>query len=151
MPSIEGYHPYGLASILTELECNRACVGYAWPTNCCRQPPPTWLLELRRALLDEWYNIPQDQIDNLILSMPRRYGMEMQPCCDVWENECVFAAREGTLNSRRVRSPLASLVEREEKWEGVLPQFKGGNDRNRTDILSKLRPTLDAQSSPLPS
>ncbi|GFV66688.1 uncharacterized protein TNCV_2595081 [Trichonephila clavipes] len=28
-----GYHPYGLASILTGLESNRACVGYAWPTN----------------------------------------------------------------------------------------------------------------------
>ncbi|GFX08880.1 transposable element Tc3 transposase [Trichonephila clavipes] len=37
-----------------------------------RQPPPTCLLELRRTLLDEWCNIPQDQIDNLILSIPRR-------------------------------------------------------------------------------
>ncbi|GFX23123.1 transposable element Tcb1 transposase [Trichonephila clavipes] len=37
-----------------------------------RQPPPTSLPELRRALLDEWCNISQDQIDNLILSMPRR-------------------------------------------------------------------------------
>ncbi|GFX77691.1 polypeptide N-acetylgalactosaminyltransferase 13 [Trichonephila clavipes] len=37
-----------------------------------RQPPPTCLQELRRALLDEWCNIPQGQIDNLILSMPRR-------------------------------------------------------------------------------
>ncbi|GFY14045.1 transposable element Tcb1 transposase [Trichonephila clavipes] len=37
-----------------------------------RQPPPTCLPELRRALLDEWCNIPRDQIDNLILSMPRR-------------------------------------------------------------------------------
>ncbi|GFW41992.1 DDE_3 domain-containing protein [Trichonephila clavipes] len=37
-----------------------------------RQPPPTCLPELLRALLDEWCNIPQDQIDNLILSMPRR-------------------------------------------------------------------------------
>ncbi|GFY25208.1 transposable element Tcb1 transposase [Trichonephila clavipes] len=37
-----------------------------------RQPPPTCLPELRRALLDEWCNIPQDQIDILILSMPRR-------------------------------------------------------------------------------
>ncbi|GFX52575.1 transposable element Tc3 transposase [Trichonephila clavipes] len=36
------------------------------------QPPPTCLSELRRALLDEWCNIPQDQIDNLIPSMPRR-------------------------------------------------------------------------------
>ncbi|GFX45739.1 transposable element Tc3 transposase [Trichonephila clavipes] len=34
-----------------------------------RQSPPTCLPELRRALLDEWCNIPQDQIDNLILSM----------------------------------------------------------------------------------
>ncbi|GFU91139.1 transposable element Tc3 transposase [Trichonephila clavipes] len=36
------------------------------------QPPPTCLPELRRALLYEWCNIPQHQIDNLILSMPRR-------------------------------------------------------------------------------
>ncbi|GFV55222.1 transposable element Tcb1 transposase [Trichonephila clavipes] len=36
-----------------------------------RQPPPTCLPELRRALLDEWCNIFQDQIDNLIRSMPR--------------------------------------------------------------------------------
>ncbi|GFW52431.1 transposable element Tcb1 transposase [Trichonephila clavipes] len=28
------------------------------------QPPPTCLPELRRTLLDEWCNIPQDQIDN---------------------------------------------------------------------------------------
>ncbi|GFV88059.1 DDE_3 domain-containing protein [Trichonephila clavipes] len=37
-----------------------------------RQPRSTCLPELRRALLDEWCNIPQDQIDNLILSMPWR-------------------------------------------------------------------------------
>ncbi|GFU64779.1 transposable element Tcb2 transposase [Trichonephila clavipes] len=37
-----------------------------------RQHPPTCLPELRKALLDEWCNSPQDQIDNLILSMPRR-------------------------------------------------------------------------------
>ncbi|KFM72497.1 Transposable element Tcb1 transposase, partial [Stegodyphus mimosarum] len=37
-----------------------------------RQPPPTCLPELRRALLFECCNIPQDQIDHLILSMPRR-------------------------------------------------------------------------------
>ncbi|GFV46727.1 kinesin-like protein [Trichonephila clavipes] len=41
-----------------------------------RQPPPSCLPELRRALLDEWCNIPQDQIDNLILSMPRRSAHE---------------------------------------------------------------------------
>ncbi|GBN88579.1 hypothetical protein AVEN_76375-1 [Araneus ventricosus] len=37
-----------------------------------RQPPSICLPELRRALLDEWCNIAQDQINNLILSMPRR-------------------------------------------------------------------------------
>ncbi|GFX10967.1 transposable element Tcb2 transposase [Trichonephila clavipes] len=37
-----------------------------------RQPPATSLPELRRALLHEWCNIPQDQIDKLILNMSRR-------------------------------------------------------------------------------
>ncbi|GFU82645.1 transposable element Tcb1 transposase [Trichonephila clavipes] len=51
-------------------------IDYVWdmlgPRISARQPPPTCLPELRRALLDEWCNISQDQIDNLILSMPRR-------------------------------------------------------------------------------
>ncbi|GFS48071.1 transposable element Tc3 transposase [Trichonephila clavipes] len=37
-----------------------------------RQHHPTVLPELQRALLDKWCNIPEEQIDNLILSMPRR-------------------------------------------------------------------------------
>ncbi|GFT03714.1 synaptic vesicle glycoprotein 2C [Trichonephila clavipes] len=41
------------------------------------QLSPTCLPELRRALLDEWCNIPQDHIDNLILSMPRRCGCDI--------------------------------------------------------------------------
>ncbi|GFY32398.1 uncharacterized protein TNCV_3559061 [Trichonephila clavipes] len=61
MPSIGGYHPYGLASILTGLESNRACVGYAWPTNCSPSTP------------SHLSTLPQDQNDNLIPSMPRRY------------------------------------------------------------------------------
>ncbi|GFY04170.1 DDE_3 domain-containing protein [Trichonephila clavipes] len=50
-------------------------IEQVWDMLCRRiaahQPPPTCLLKLRMALLDEWCNIPQDQIDNLILSMPR--------------------------------------------------------------------------------
>ncbi|GFT10568.1 transposable element Tc1 transposase [Trichonephila clavipes] len=51
--------------------------------TAARQPPPTCLLELRRALLEEWCNIALDQIDNLILSMPSRsdtvgYGATQQ-------------------------------------------------------------------------
>ncbi|GFX62440.1 transposable element Tcb1 transposase [Trichonephila clavipes] len=41
------------------------------------QPPPTCLPELRKAL-HEWCNIPQDQVDNLILSMPRRCKDEVE-------------------------------------------------------------------------
>ncbi|KFM64089.1 Transposable element Tcb1 transposase, partial [Stegodyphus mimosarum] len=54
-------------------------VQHVWDMLCrgfaARQPPPTCLPELRRALFFEWCNIkiPQDHIDNLILSMPRRY------------------------------------------------------------------------------
>ncbi|GFT24255.1 uncharacterized protein TNCV_2064791 [Trichonephila clavipes] len=68
MPSIGGYHPYGLASILTGLEPIEHVWGYAWPTN----GSPSTLPPVYRNLLDEWCNVPQDQIDNLILSMPRR-------------------------------------------------------------------------------
>ncbi|GFV24936.1 transposable element Tcb1 transposase [Trichonephila clavipes] len=34
-----------------------------------RYPPPTCAPELRRALLAEWSNLSQDQLDNLLLSM----------------------------------------------------------------------------------
>ncbi|GFV03644.1 transposable element Tcb2 transposase [Trichonephila clavipes] len=37
-----------------------------------RQLPPTCVPELQMALLDQWCNILLDQIDDLILSMPRR-------------------------------------------------------------------------------
>ncbi|GFU02936.1 transposable element Tc3 transposase [Trichonephila clavipes] len=51
-------------------------IEYVWDMLgrriAARQPPPTCLPELRRALFDVSCNIPQDQIDNLILSMPRR-------------------------------------------------------------------------------
>ncbi|GBL82569.1 hypothetical protein AVEN_263659-1 [Araneus ventricosus] len=58
MPSIGGYHLYGLTSILTGLESKGMC-GYAWPTNCSPSTPSHRATELRRALLDEWCNIPQ--------------------------------------------------------------------------------------------
>ncbi|GFT91364.1 transposable element Tcb1 transposase [Trichonephila clavipes] len=80
MPSIGGYHPYGLASILTVLESNRACVGYAWPMNCSPSTPFHLSTGTSEALFDEWCNIPQDQIDNLILSMPRRLSARTIRC-----------------------------------------------------------------------
>ncbi|GFX42177.1 transposable element Tcb1 transposase [Trichonephila clavipes] len=48
-------------------------IEHVWDMLCRRiavcQPLPNCLPKLRRALLDEWCNIPQDQIDNLILNM----------------------------------------------------------------------------------
>ncbi|GFT02903.1 uncharacterized protein TNCV_1847011 [Trichonephila clavipes] len=73
MPLIGGYHPYGLVSILTGFESSRACVGHAWSTNC--SPSTTSYMSSRTSegiVLDEWCNIPQDQIDNLKLSISRR-------------------------------------------------------------------------------
>ncbi|GFT50625.1 transposable element Tcb1 transposase [Trichonephila clavipes] len=78
------------ANIVDECLQSVDIIGMDWPTYsrdlnpiehvwdifgrriAVRQPPPTCLPELRCALLDEWCNIPQDQIDNLILSMSRR-------------------------------------------------------------------------------
>ncbi|GFT70546.1 DDE_3 domain-containing protein [Trichonephila clavipes] len=65
-----------------------------------RQPLPTCLSELRRALFDEWCNILQDQIDNLILSMPRRSKNWLFPVlhengeasCSVGEGVMVYIA-----------------------------------------------------------
>lgn len=37
-----------------------------------RMPPPNNLNELRNALLEEWQRLPQETIDNIIRSMPRR-------------------------------------------------------------------------------
>ncbi|GFU14733.1 uncharacterized protein TNCV_4228871 [Trichonephila clavipes] len=73
MPSFGGYHPYRLVSILTELESIEHVWDMLGRRLAARQPHPICLPELRSALLDEWCNIPQDQIDNLIVSMPRRY------------------------------------------------------------------------------
>ncbi|GFX15125.1 transposable element Tcb1 transposase [Trichonephila clavipes] len=69
------------------------------------EPPPTRLPELRRALLDEWCNIPQDQIDNLILSMPRRYER-------VSRNE-----REATLEKQKIELAKLQLAQLEKEVE----------------------------------
>lgn len=37
-----------------------------------RQPPPQTVAEIRAAAIEEWDRLPQEMLDNLILSMPRR-------------------------------------------------------------------------------
>ncbi|GFV25223.1 DDE_3 domain-containing protein [Trichonephila clavipes] len=73
-----------------------------------RQYPPTCLPELWRALLDEWCNIPQDQIHNLILSMLRRFPIaelaerwtelpqvsEWKNCVGICTDECSYNVRK---------------------------------------------------------
>ncbi|GFV71214.1 uncharacterized protein TNCV_2429611 [Trichonephila clavipes] len=53
LPSIGAYHPYGLASILTGLNPIEHVWDMLGRRIAGRQPPPTSLPELRRALLDE--------------------------------------------------------------------------------------------------
>ncbi|GFU57443.1 DDE_3 domain-containing protein [Trichonephila clavipes] len=66
-----------------------------------RQLPPTCLPKLWRALLDEWCNIPQDQIDNLTLSMPRRSVNHQSLCaCKAicWLSAAIVAHERRILN-----------------------------------------------------
>ncbi|GFV70751.1 transposable element Tcb1 transposase [Trichonephila clavipes] len=72
MPSIGGYHLMNCPAYSPDLNPIEHVWDILGRRIAARQPPPTCLPELLRALLDEWCNIPQDQIDNLILSMPRR-------------------------------------------------------------------------------
>ncbi|GFY16391.1 hypothetical protein TNCV_2350341 [Trichonephila clavipes] len=65
-----------------------------------RLPPPTRLTELRRALLDEWCNIPQDQIDNLILSIPRHFVLD-----ETKQLYCGYV----TVGCRRPRLPMTEI------------------------------------------
>ncbi|GFY19457.1 epithelial splicing regulatory protein 1 [Trichonephila clavipes] len=86
-----------------------------------RQPPPICLPEPRRALLDEWCNIPQDHIDNLILSMARCYRMtalengSVWRCCRVKEIQCLNQMhKEETsfVKERKKEKPAASPAEK---------------------------------------
>ncbi|GFW92558.1 transposable element Tcb1 transposase [Trichonephila clavipes] len=72
MPSIGGYHPMDWSAYSPGLNPIEHVWDMLGRRIAARQPPPTCLPELRTALLDEWCNTPQHQIDNLILSMPRR-------------------------------------------------------------------------------
>ncbi|GBL99894.1 hypothetical protein AVEN_19405-1 [Araneus ventricosus] len=74
-----------------------------------RQPPLTCLPELRRELLDEWCNIPQDQIDNLILSMPRRSKLSF-PFIKVLSNWLKVSLDEFEMGTRELPLALQLLV-----------------------------------------
>ncbi|GFV60271.1 hypothetical protein TNCV_3469071 [Trichonephila clavipes] len=73
-----------------------------------RHPPPTCLPKLRWALLDEWCNIPQDQIDNLILSIPRRFSTQTGQIQEIF---CMltFAVAPCFARAPFLRPPLAIL------------------------------------------
>ncbi|GFX93736.1 DDE_3 domain-containing protein [Trichonephila clavipes] len=87
-----------------------------------RQSPPTCLPELRRTLLDEWCNIPQDQIDNLILSMPRRCAQGL------------LATDLVILNHGRVTRPTPELA-------SAFPNFRTTPTRGRLSLdLTRIGP-----------
>ncbi|GFV86486.1 kinesin-like protein [Trichonephila clavipes] len=112
-----------------------------------RQPPPTCLPELRRALLDEWCNIPKDQIDNLILSMPRR--LSVVPI----HNMTVFLHSVGH-GSKEVKVTWLACFEFEPRAaedppcrEGRCALNPSRRKRPPIDMVGKLRERVPAQMS----
>ncbi|GFT39829.1 kelch-like protein 20 [Trichonephila clavipes] len=120
-----------------------------------RQPPPTCLLELRTALLDEWCNIPQDQIDNLILSMPKRYQVRIYRHRKCYETEIGTGSSDnGSLrdesnafdrgqlrsNDSRDGKKKGSKVKRqlEEKWLS----FRNNQGEKHTNKTNKRGPLI---------
>ncbi|GFU64190.1 transposable element Tcb1 transposase [Trichonephila clavipes] len=74
-----------------------------------REPLPTCLPEFQRALLDVWCNIPQDQIDNLILSMSTRCKHSLTYVFGAFIADDISGTRslEGpTVNSPSLPEPL---------------------------------------------
>ncbi|GFU71336.1 transposable element Tc3 transposase [Trichonephila clavipes] len=107
-----------------------------------RQPPPTCLPELRRALLDEWCNIAQDQIDNLILNMPRRFakfGISLQSW--KWRMELVDKSENGLCN----KSPNLEVIVRVQYF--VRGGFVGYRSHASSKHLSPHLPVDELDSS----
>ncbi|GFU39380.1 uncharacterized protein TNCV_1716531 [Trichonephila clavipes] len=88
-------------------EGNSMCGDMLGRRIAARQPRPSSLPDFRRALFDEWCNIPQDKIDNLIISMPRRFQ-----CSRAWHQSKRrrrwVGVKSSTRNERRY--PKCSLA-----------------------------------------
>ncbi|GFT70211.1 transposable element Tcb1 transposase [Trichonephila clavipes] len=96
-----------------------------------RQPPPTCLPELRRALLDEWCNISQDQIDNLILSMPRCFPIGL-----TWEHDILVLKPSPCLHNGNEVDDWMGLDE----WNSWLKSQVEDSNRSQEIVhLNKLK------------
>ena len=72
MLSILGYHHMEWPTLSPDSNPLKY-VWNAWSRSFSPyQPPPKRVLKLHRAFLAKWINVPQDQLDNSILSLPRR-------------------------------------------------------------------------------
>ncbi|GFT32929.1 transposable element Tc3 transposase [Trichonephila clavipes] len=61
-------------------------IEHVWDMLPTTRAPISPLSTEPGALLDEWFNIPQDQIDNLILSMARRLQELQAALREKWGN-----------------------------------------------------------------
>ncbi|GFW99804.1 uncharacterized protein TNCV_3420331 [Trichonephila clavipes] len=99
------------------------------------------------SLVARTYDVSNKNVDSTDVTSSQRLatltavplGLGSNPGEDMDVYNCIVPARHGgTLNSRRVASPLVRLVEGEERWEAsdhpqsVLPLNWGGIEPNRT-------------------
>ncbi|GFX88833.1 uncharacterized protein TNCV_2575401 [Trichonephila clavipes] len=127
-----------------------------------RKSPPTCLPELWRALLDEWCNIPQDQIDNLIFSMPRRWDQDKSWAAHVVCSECAEEQRQWFKGKKKSFRFAVSMIWRKPKNHSDDCYFcscpvQGFNIQNQKDISyptiirSAIRPVPHGPDLSIPS
>ncbi|GFW89939.1 hypothetical protein TNCV_864691 [Trichonephila clavipes] len=105
------------------------------------QPPPTCLPQLLRALLDEWCNIPQDHIDNLILSIPWRSSAVPTPEKFIEENVHIEVQKNIYQKFQQTRLP-SNRHSRTPGHERLSTSRREKNKKN--DVWSVLRNSSSA-------
>ncbi|GFT80574.1 HTH_Tnp_Tc3_2 domain-containing protein [Trichonephila clavipes] len=98
-----------------------------------RQPPATFLPELRRILHEEWCNIPQDQIDNFILSMPTLTTSEcFYPRLNHWEVGGRQQCDKCGCRVRNCSQHRFTTLETISNYRNSYPGFSSGRPRGTT-------------------
>ncbi|GFT60433.1 colorectal mutant cancer protein [Trichonephila clavipes] len=97
--------------------------------------------ELRRALLDEWCNIPQDQIDNLILSMPRRFKSDEEN-----QEKIMELLKESQENRKSAENMARHFLQKLDRSYGISCRMGGCHISPWEDLSSHSHTTSTSSS-----